>query len=204
MTIEERSALRAAIGRLLADRSTLSDVGRVMDSREGYDAALWRELAAIGLLGLVIDEEFGGAGAGPVELELVMEDAGAALLCAPFLSSAVLSAELVRRLDDADAAGRILPGLAAGSLIAAAALTGPRGCWTPDGVAATASGEGESWRLDGEAAFAIHGHVADVLLVAARSADGIDVFEVDSGAKGGQPGVACHLRQDAAAREPAV
>lgn len=181
---EDLSALRASLSRLLADRSALPDVRRIMDGREGYDAALWAELAAIGLLGLVIPEEYGGAGAGPVELELIMEDAGAALLCAPFLSSAVLSAELVRRLDDADVAGRILPGLAAGSLIAAAALTGPRGCWTPDGVAAIASGDGESWRLDGEAAFAIHGHVADVLLVAARSADRIDVFEVDPGARG--------------------
>ncbi|MGA0604477.1 acyl-CoA dehydrogenase family protein [Phenylobacterium sp. VNQ135] len=184
LTIEERSALRAAIGRLLDDRSTLADVRRVMDSREGYDAALWRELAAFGLLGLVIDEEYGGAGAGPVELEFIMEEAGAALLCAPFLSSAVLCAELLRRLDDAEASGRLLPEIAAGSVIAAAALTGPRGCWTPDGVAVIASPDAEAWQLDGEAAFVIHGHSANVLLVAARSAGGIDVFEVDPGASG--------------------
>ncbi|MFZ5721341.1 MAG: acyl-CoA dehydrogenase family protein [Pseudomonadota bacterium] len=184
LTLEERSALKASIGRLLADRSTLSDVWRVMDSREGYDADLWRELAAVGVLGLVIDEEYGGAGAGPVELEFIMEEAGAALLCAPFLSSAVLSAELLRRLEDAGAARRLLPAIAAGSVIAAAALTGPRGCWTPEGVAVIATPAGESWRLEGEAAFVIHGHVANVLLVAARSAGGIDVFEVDPAAGG--------------------
>lgn len=70
---EELSALKASLSRLLAERCTLSDVRRVMDSREGYDAALWAELAAIGLPGLVIAEEYGGAGAGPVELELIME-----------------------------------------------------------------------------------------------------------------------------------
>ena len=60
----------------------------------------------MGVVGLVVEEAYGGAGAGPLELELVMEEAGAALLCSPLLSSGVLAAELLRALGDDDASRR--------------------------------------------------------------------------------------------------
>ena len=83
LSADERAALKDSVHRLLADRSTEADVRGTMETESGYDAALWTQLSEMGIAGLVIDEAHGGAGAGPLELEAVMEEAGAALLCAP-------------------------------------------------------------------------------------------------------------------------
>ncbi len=100
ITAEERLAFRDQVRRLPAERSTEKDVRRTMEDEAGYDRALWRQLAELGVVGLVIDAEHGGSGAGPMEFELVMEEVGAALLCGPLLSSGVLAAELIAALGD--------------------------------------------------------------------------------------------------------
>jgi alkylation response protein AidB-like acyl-CoA dehydrogenase len=184
ITAEERLALRDSVKRLLADRSTEADVRRTMELAEGYDPALWKQLAELGIVGLIVDEAHGGAGAGAMELELVMEEVGAALLCGPLLSSGVLAAGLLQASDDDDAKTRLLPAIADGSLIATAAITGPRGTWTPEGVAVTAAAVGERWMLEGRAGFVTHGQIADVLLVAANGPDGLGIYEVDPAAAG--------------------
>ena len=184
ISADERGALRDSVRRLLADHSAEADVRRAMETEAGYDAELWRRLAEMGIAGLVIEEDFGGAGAGPLELELVMEEAGAALLCSPLLASGVLAAELLRALGDEDAKTRLLPGIAAGTTIATVALTGDAGTWTPEGVAVTAAGGPDDWRLEGVASYVMHGQNADVLLVLANASDGLGVFEVDPAAAG--------------------
>ena len=80
LTADERAALLDSLRRLLADRCAESDVRRIMASETGHDAALWRALADLGVVGLTVPEQHGGAGLGAIELELVMEAAGAALL----------------------------------------------------------------------------------------------------------------------------
>ena len=124
LPIEERLAFQGSMLRLLAERSTEADVRRVMETDAGYDPDVWKALAEIGAVGLLVDPEYGGAGAGPLELELVMEAVGAALLCSPLLTSGVLAAGLLQALGDAEANARLLPGIADGSRIATAALTG--------------------------------------------------------------------------------
>ncbi|MBI3675126.1 MAG: acyl-CoA dehydrogenase family protein [Proteobacteria bacterium] len=184
ITVEEREAIRDTARRLLADRSTEADVRRTMESESGYDPALWRQLGELGLLGLIVDEAHGGAGAGAMELEAVMEEMGAALLCGPFLSSSVLAASLLNALGDRGAQDRLLPSLADGSKIATVAITGPQGTWTQDGVAITAQEKRGAWTLDGPAFFVAHGQIANVLLVVARTDDGFAVFEVEAKAAG--------------------
>ena len=178
ITAEDRTALTDSLHRLLADRSTEADVRRTMETAEGYDPALWAALAEMGVVGLIVSEEYGGVGAGPVELERVTEETGAALLCGPLISSGVLAAGLIQALDDAPAKSRLLPGIAAGTTIATVALAGPKGGWTADDVAVTARPVGDGWSLDGVASFVTHAQLADVILVAARAPDGIGIFEV--------------------------
>ena len=72
ITAEERLALQDSVKRLLAARSTEADVRRTMELAEGHDPALWKQLAELGIVGLIVDEAHGGAGAGPVELEVVL------------------------------------------------------------------------------------------------------------------------------------
>ena len=117
ITAEDRVALTDSLHRLLADKSTEADVRRTMETERGLrSGALWRQLAEMGVAGLVVDEAYGGAGAGPMELEAVMEEAGAALLCAPAaVVQRVLAAELLQALGDEAAKTRLLPGIADGS-----------------------------------------------------------------------------------------
>jgi acyl-CoA dehydrogenase len=118
----EQLALRDAVADLLAKRSPESEVRRLMAEESGYDATLWAELAAMGLLGLAIPEEFGGAGAGSAELAVVSEQMGAALLCAPYLSTAVLTPYLLAALGDSDECAAVLPRVANGELITTVAF----------------------------------------------------------------------------------
>ena len=174
----DRAAMSDAVRRLLADRSREADVRRTMATPVGYDPALWAALAEMGVVGIVIDPEFGGTGAGPVELERIMEEAGAALLCSPLLSSGVLAAGLLAASGDRAAQARLLPGIAAGTTIATVALTGDAASWTAAGVGVTALPAASGWSLTGVASYVTHALVADVLLVVARTAEGFGIFEV--------------------------
>ncbi len=194
LAADERAALRDAVNRLLTAKSTEADVRRTMATPQGYDQALWQGLAEMGVTGLIIDPEFGGSGAGPVELEEVMEEAGAALLCSPLFASSVMAASLLDTLGDGAAQARWLPGIADGSLIATVCLTGDQGLWTPDAVAVTATGN----TLDGVANYVLHGQNAGLLLVVANTAEGQGVFAVDAKAAGVT--VASHKTLDATLR----
>ena len=98
----EHDELRATVRRFLSDRSPEAEVRRLMETDDGYDPAVWRQLAHLGLTGLLVPEHHGGAGSGCVELQIVCEEMGRALLCAPFLSSAVLATSaLVHAGDEA-------------------------------------------------------------------------------------------------------
>lgn len=185
---DDRNALVDTFRRLLARQSSETDVRRAMETPEGFDHGLWTSLADMGICGLLIDPEHGGSGGGPLEIEAVMEAAGAALLCSPLLASSVLSAALIRALGDTEAETRLLPGIASGERIVAAALTGDDGCWTAQGVCVEASAgdaaAGQERRLTGHASYVLHGQNADTLLVLASDPGGLAVFEVDPKAPG--------------------
>jgi alkylation response protein AidB-like acyl-CoA dehydrogenase len=113
-----------------------------------------------------------------------MEETGRALLCAPILSSAVLATTALLRCADEEARKRLLPGLAAGELVATLALTEDSARWDAAGVGLTARASGGSWLLTGHKTFVLDGAAADVVLTVARAADGIGVFVVDGDAPG--------------------
>ncbi|MFT7652707.1 MAG: alkylation response protein AidB-like acyl-CoA dehydrogenase [Candidatus Azotimanducaceae bacterium] len=184
LSIEERSALRESVHRLLTDESSEAAVRATMETDAGYDPELWRKLGEMGVLGLVVDESHGGSGVGPMELEVVMEEVGAALLCSPLLASGVVAAELLRGLGDADLNEQLLPEIAAGTAIVTAAITGSSGSWTADGVTVSAEQIDGKWQLNGEASYVLHGQNANVLLVLANDGQGLTAFVVDMPALG--------------------
>ncbi|HVC13600.1 MAG TPA: acyl-CoA dehydrogenase family protein [Acidimicrobiales bacterium] len=184
---EEQEELRQAVRRFLADKSPQSEVRRLMATAEGYDPAVWRQMAEqLGLQSLAIPEEYGGAGFGFVELVVVLEEMGGALLCAPFFSSVVLAAGALLSSGDEKAKARWLPGIASGETIATVALTEDAGRWELDAVqlAAFPGGPDGSWTLDGQKSFVLDGHIADLVLVVAQTADGLGLFAVEGGAHG--------------------
>lgn len=188
---QEQRDLAASVRSLLSKRSDSSAVRTAADSTSGYDEALWTTLCTeIGIAGLAIPSEYGGADAGPVEVQVVCEELGRALTPTPLLGSAVLAAQTLLKAGDRDACQRLLPGIADGTLVAALAWCGPEGGWDPDRPACSAgtpeAGTPEAGPavLDGEAHYVLNGDTADVLIVAASTPSGTGLFEVDPRASG--------------------
>jgi alkylation response protein AidB-like acyl-CoA dehydrogenase len=148
---EEQEELRKSVRRFLEDKSPETEVRRLMDTTEGYDPAVWSQMAEqLGLQGLTIPEEFGGSGYSYVELIVVLEEMGRALLCAPYFSSVALAANLLLVSGDDTAKRDYLPGIASGATVAAVALAEASGRWDEAGVTLEASGSGDHWTLTGE------------------------------------------------------
>ncbi len=187
---DEQEELRRTVRGFLADKSPESEVRRLMETTEGYDPKLWQQMGEqLGLQGLAIPEEFGGAGFTFLELGVVLEEMGRALLCAPYFSTAVLAANTLLLSGDDAAKEEYLPGLASGESIGTLALTEDDGRWDADGVALQASRSGDGWTLSGTKSFVLDGHVADLILVAARTgsgsgAEGLSIFAVPGDAAG--------------------
>jgi len=181
----EHDELRATVRRFLSDRSPEAEVRRLMETDDGYDPAVWRQLAHLGLTGLLVPEHHGGAGSGCVELQIVCEEMGRALLCAPFLSSAVLATSALVHAGDEATQARYLPGLADGSVIGTLAVTEESGSWRAEDTATRAEADGAGgFTLTGEKLFVLDGAVADLLLVLARTDAGPGLFAVVAGAPG--------------------
>lgn len=176
---EERSVLRDSVQKLMNDASSEAAVRAAMETDSGFDPVLWRQLSDLGVTGLIVEEAYGGSGVGPMELEAVMEEAGAALLCSPLLASSVLAAQFLQALGDEAANTRLLPQIATGEIIASVVMTGDAGSWTAQGVGVQAENTGEGFVLNGRGNYVLHGQNADVLLVIANTGEGMKAFEVN-------------------------
>jgi alkylation response protein AidB-like acyl-CoA dehydrogenase len=155
---DEQRSLRAAVRRLLTQRSDSASVRKAIGTGTGFDVELWRTLCdQIGVAALAIPERYGGAGASLAETHIVMEELGRTLTPTPLLGSAVLAAQLLLALDDAGACERLLPRIAAGEIVAVA-WADERG-WH-DGAARLDDG-----RLHGTAHYVLDGDGADAVLV---------------------------------------
>ena len=182
---EEQEELRRSVHRFLEDKSPVSEVRRLMETTDGYDPAVWDQMAnQLGLQALAIPEEYGGAGFGYVELTVVFEEMGAALLCAPYFATVALGANALLSCGDEGAKKDLLPGIASGETIATLAFTEDSGRWDSDGITLAATPEGGSWKLDGHKMFVIDGHNANLVVVAARTSAGVSLFAVEGGAPG--------------------
>src|SRR5215467_1622528 len=132
---DEQEQLRDAVRRFLEAKSPSTEVRRLMETDEGYDPAVWQQMAnELGLQSLHIPEEFGGQGFTFVELGIVLEEQGRALLCAPYFSTVVLAANAILNAGSADDKQALLPGIASGDTIATLAFTEPNGKWDASGI----------------------------------------------------------------------
>ena len=189
----EQEDLRSSIRGLL-DRCPLGP-----EADPAAERALWQRLCTeIGVAGLPIPERFGGAGAGPLEVHVVMEELGRLLVPSPMLGSAVLATQALLGSRDEAACKRLLPALADGREVAALAWTTAAGRWDPDdvacqadrpeGTAASKAARPGNWLVTGEAHYVLDGAAASVLLVPAELPDGdTGLFEIYPG----QPAVTC-------------
>jgi len=181
---DELRALRSAVRAAMAKYSPETQVRDLMAAETGFDPVVWKQLAVLGLVGLLIGEEYGGAGAGPIAMGIAMEEMGGALLVSPFLSTAVLVPRLLAATADEAERAAMLPKIAAGELIATAAFAEQRSARPPVTIATTATADGEGWSIAGEKHFVLDGNAAAVIYVLARAEGGPAVFAVDADAAG--------------------
>ena len=181
----EHEELRNTVRKFLEDKSPEAAVRRLMMGELGYDPPVWSQMAEqLGLPGLIVPERFGGAGFGWVELAIVMEEMGRALLCAPYLSTAVLATSALRLAGNEAAQADLLQKIAAGKAIVALAHAEPEHGWESSAVTMQATADRGAWRLDGVKTYVIDGHSADVLLVVAKAEDRLSLFRVAGAADG--------------------
>ena len=166
---DEQEQLRDAVRRFLSDCSPPTEVRRLMATEQGYDARVWRQLCQdLALAGVHVPERHGGQGFSVVELAIVMEEMGRALLCAPYFASTVLAATAILNGGSEEDKNELLPAICAGERLATLAITEPNGRWDLDGIELDAA----NGRLRGVKSHVVDGCVADLLVVAARSGEG--------------------------------
>lgn len=183
--MSETDDLRDAVREFLKATSPSSRVRELMATEEGYDRAVWRKMAGeLGLHGIAVPDEWGGAGAGISELAVVFEEMGAALLCSPFFSTVALATQAILTSGDQTAMADYIPGLVDGSLTATLILNGRLDAWDPTAITLIARDHGGVFRLSGDAPLVLDGHTADVVLAAANTAAGISLFVVSANAQG--------------------
>ena len=181
---EDREALRSSVRAFLEARSPEREVRRLMEDDLGYDPDVLTQMAdQLGLLGLAVPEEHGGSGFTYVELCLVLEEMGRALLGGPFFGTAVLATVALLESGDAAAQAEHLPEICAGRKLATLAVDMPLiGSRPACSVRARETADG--WVLDGTAPHVIDGDQAELLVVVAQTGDGIAFFTVDAAAAG--------------------
>jgi len=187
---DEQRLLTEAASRFIAGRYSFEQRRAILPSSDGFSREIWRELADLGWLGLPFAEEFGGLGAGAVEIGIVMEAIGRALIVEPYLSTIVLSGGLISALATPEQKSALLPKIAVGRELVALAHAEPQARFVLEDVATMATQVGDGWHLSGRKDVVIGAPSADRLLVSARvtggqrDAKGIGVFLVPKRARG--------------------
>ena len=181
---DEQEELRRLARKWLSERSPSAVVRHLMETETGYDPAMWQEMAQMGWQGMGIPEEYGGAGFGHLELTILFEEMGRALLPAPFYSTVALGAGTLLEAGSEKQKHELLGRIAAGEAVVTLAVTEPNGRWDEAGVEATAVPSASGWTLNGIKSFVLDGHVADLVVVAARTPAGLSLFLVDPALNG--------------------
>ncbi len=170
---EEQQALREAVRGLVSKAySDYETRRRTVAVEPGFDEKQWARLAEMGILGLPFAEEYGGMGAGAIEVGIVAHEFGRVLAPEPFLTSVVLAGGLIAAAGSEKQKSELLGGLSAGELVPAFAHDEPGSRWQPAASLVTATADGDAWTLNGVKEPVPHGARADVLIVSAALPDG--------------------------------
>jgi alkylation response protein AidB-like acyl-CoA dehydrogenase len=182
---EDQEQLVASVRRFVTERLPNTRVRLLMERPDAFDGPTWHTLCdQLGLVGLAVPEEYGGAGFSVIEQALVFEEMGRGLICLPYFSTVALAVPTLLAAGDEAAAGELLPSILSGKTRTTLAVTEADGRWDLDAVAVTAHRVEDGYALAGTKCFVIDGASADLLLVVARASSGLSLFAVDGLARG--------------------
>lgn len=188
---EEQGMLKDAAKGYLKTSAPINQLRKLRDSdsADGFDRKSWKDMAEMGWASVLVPEEHGGVAMGHVAAGVIAEEMGRTLTASPYLSTAIMGATALSRFGSEAQKAEFLPRLAAGEFLTALAVDETRK-HKPATVATTAQRSGNGFRLDGSKTFVADGHVADMLIVSARTAgaegeaDGVTLFLVPREAAG--------------------
>ncbi len=188
---EDRIMLRDSARGFLAEKSPVSELRRLRDTKDkdGFSRELWRGMKDMGWTGILIDEAHGGSDFGHVGMALVCEEMGRTLAASPFLSTAVMAATALKRGGSEEHKKKWLPAISEAKAIIAIAVDEGRK-HAPEGTALKAELSGNAFRLNGDKTFVVDGHVADAIIIAARTEgepgdrNGLSLFIIDAKSPG--------------------
>ncbi len=188
---DEQTMLRDNARGFLSKNAGIAHLRQLRDSRDetGFSRKLWKDFVEMGWAGILIPQNYGGLGLGHVEAGVVMEELGRTLTPSPFLSTALIAASAITHAGNEKQKSHYLPKIAAGELIATLAID-ETSKHRPENIALTATRSGAGYALKGAKTFVVDGHVADLLIVAARTSatpgetKGLTLFLIDSKTKG--------------------
>ena len=186
---EEQEMLRKSARDFLAAESPMTYVRRMMEDDRGFTDAQWKQMAELGWMGLILPEQHGGAGGDFVDMVVVLEEMGRAVLPGPFFATVVLGGVALLEGGSDGQKASFLPKIAAGDLRVTLAQLEPNARWDAEGIELQARKDGGGYRLAGTKLFVPDAHTADVIIVAGREpgskgAEGVTLFLVDAGASG--------------------
>ena len=181
---EDQELLAQTARDFVRTNSPISRLRALRDAQDsvGFSRDVWQEMAQLGWAGILIPEEYGGAGMGLADIAVVLEAVGRNLAPEPFLSTVLLGGQLLAHAGSPEQKQAWLPGIATGEKILALAYQEARSRYDLNRVSTQAAAEGDTWRLSGEKIQVLDGQSADALIVSARTAgensdqDGITLF----------------------------
>jgi alkylation response protein AidB-like acyl-CoA dehydrogenase len=185
---EEQELLRSTARKFFENECASQVVRTLMETPEGVTPALWSKLAEQGWLGLTYPEAYDGMGLGLVDLVVLMEEMGRAVVPGPYFSAVLLGGGIILEAGSEAQKKEWLPKIAGGQARVTLAWMEPSADLGPDGITLAAVQKGGTYTLSGTKLFVHDAHTADAVVVAARTgksgADGISLFLVPMGAKG--------------------
>ena len=169
---ETQQMLRSSAREFLEGECPDTYVRAMEEDERGYTPEMWRKLAEQGWLGLIFPERYGGVGMSFADLSILLEEMGAALLPGPFFPTVVLGGMAILEAGSEEQKRKFLPQISEGQLIFTLALTEPSASWAPSGVKTSATASGNEYAISGTKLFVPSAHVADYMVVAARTGPG--------------------------------
>jgi alkylation response protein AidB-like acyl-CoA dehydrogenase len=176
---DDQRALRDEARRFLEREASISYAREMMEDERGFRDDVWRKMADLGWVGLPFPEETGGLGQGYVALAIVLSEMGRVVLPGPYFSTVVLAGHAILEAGTERQRKELLPGIAAGELIATLAYAERAGYGAPAALTCEARADGDGFRLFGEKRMVPDAAVADRVVVAARGPDGPGLFLVE-------------------------
>jgi alkylation response protein AidB-like acyl-CoA dehydrogenase len=182
---EEQELLRQSAADFLSTECPMTYVRQMMEDERGYSEELWKKMAELGWMGLIYPEEFGGSGLSMVDLVVVLEEMGRVVLPGPFFSTVCMGGLAILEAGSHEQKQRYLPGIVSGNIKATLAVLEEDARWDEKGITLKArKGKKGGYSLNGVKLFVPDAHVADVIVCAARTAEGPTLFVVDRHAAG--------------------